>query len=482
MIDRMQQVLQHQCRLTPNRLVLVGVSGGADSLCLLHLLWKLGYPVAVAHLDHNLRPDSAADARSVQELAGAMQLPFYLGREDVAAYADRHMLSVEEAARLIRYRFLFDQAARCQAQAVAVGHTADDQVETILMHLLRGSGLSGLAGMAAYSLPNAWSREIPLVRPLLVAWRNEIEQYVGTAGLQPVEDATNREPRFYRNRLRHELIPTLEQYNPNLRRLIWQMAEILTEDEKNLLHWTEEAWQACLVRHGDNWLALDAFRIAGASLSLQRRLVRQAVQRLRPGLRDVDYAAVERAIAVIQGSSGEQCDLVGGLRLLREGNLIWVAAWEAEIPLAQWAGQDWPQLPAGQEIPLPVPGEFELPGGWRLISRISAATSEALASALANHDPYQVDLDAETLQSSANPLQLRSRRPGDRFQPLGLGGHSMKISDFFINSKLPRRARLQWPLLVCGETIAWVPGLRPSHEFRIRQGTYLLLHFQLVRD
>ena len=479
MIEQFRQHLQEKCRLTPDQPVLVGVSGGPDSLCLLHLLWKLGVPLAVAHLDHGLRPESSADAQYVSEIAASMQIPFYTTREDIGAYAERHMLSIEEAARIVRYRFLFGQAARCQAQAVAVGHTADDQVETVLMHLLRGSGLSGLKGMVAYSLPNPWSREIPLIRPLLAIWREEVEAYLCSAGLQALEDTTNRDKSFFRNRLRLELVPFLENYNPNLRRLTWQMADTLAEEDRALTEWTQDAWNGCLVRQGENWLALDAERLMHQILALQRRLVRRAVHQLRPGLRDLDFAAVGRAIAVIH--SGGRCDLVGGLRLWQEGSLIWVATWEAELPTLGPGGQLWPQLPSRQAVELHLPGVIDLDGGWRLIANLATATPEMLTAALSNQDPYQANLDAGRLFSAAAALELRNRRPGDRFQPLGLDGHSMKLSDFFINRKLPRRARDRWPLLACGETIAWIPGLQLAHNYRLHQDSSLIVHLQLAR-
>ncbi len=479
MIEQFRQYLQEKCYYLPDQRVLVGVSGGPDSLCLLHLLWKLGFPLAVAHLDHNLRPESSADAQYVGEIAASMQIPFYTSREDIGAYANQHMLSIEEAARVVRYRFLFEQATRCQAQAVAVGHTADDQVETVLMHLLRGSGIAGLKGMVAYSLPNPWSQEIPLIRPLLATWRQEIETYLCSTDLQPLQDASNRDTHFFRNRLRHELVPFLEQYNPNLRRLAWQMADTLAEEDRVLLDWAQAAWDSCLVGQGENWLAINSSELSGQALALQRRLVRRAVHQLRPGLRDLDYAAVGRAIDAINTSGA--CDLVGGLRLWRDDSLVWIATWEAEIPALGLDGQLWPQLPSRNAIDLPLPGAIDLDGGWRLTAELVAATPEIITAALSNQDPYQANLDADLLFTTGAALELRTRRPGDRFQPLGLEGHSLKLSDFFINRKLPHRARDRWPLLVCGETIAWIPGLQLAHNFRLHEDSTRIVHLQLAR-
>ena len=168
-LEQFVSAIKGKCLLDSGSAVLVGVSGGPDSLCMLDILRRLDYRLVVAHLDHSLRADSAQEAEQLRHLVEGYSLPFVLERGDVPAYAARHSLSIEEAAREVRYRFLFDQAARCQAPAVAVGHTANDQVETVLMHLLRGSGLAGLRGMSYRSLPNPWSQSIPLVRPLLGA-------------------------------------------------------------------------------------------------------------------------------------------------------------------------------------------------------------------------------------------------------------------------------------------------------------------------
>ena len=209
MLEVVRSVLQNRCGLTPLSRLLVAVSAGPDSLCLLHVLWQLGYSVVVAHLDHGLRVESAAEAAMVQHFAEDLGVQWVCKRQDVQGYATQNGLSIEEAARNLRYRYLFEQAERLEAQAVAVGHNADDQVETVLMHLLRGAGLSGLRGMGHYSLPNPWSQRIPLVRPLLGIWRGEIQAYLDRSGLKPSLDSSNLELRYYRNRLRHELIPHL---------------------------------------------------------------------------------------------------------------------------------------------------------------------------------------------------------------------------------------------------------------------------------
>ena len=284
MLEYLQSVLRTKCELDPRLPVLVGVSGGPDSLCLLDGLHRLGYDLIVAHLDHRLRPESLEEARAVERMAGDRDLPFILEYENVNQYAIQQGNSVEEAARILRYRFLFRVAAAQNFQAVVVGHTADDQVETVLMHILRGAGLDGLKGMTYRSLPNAWSDTIPLVRPLLGAWRDEIMAYINAKDLHPLEDASNLDMRFYRNRLRNELIPYLEGLNPGVRGRLWRMADILAEDHNVLEKITEDIWNACLQESGAGYLAIGLQILADQPLGVRRRLVRRAISMLRPGL------------------------------------------------------------------------------------------------------------------------------------------------------------------------------------------------------
>jgi tRNA(Ile)-lysidine synthase len=405
-------------------------------------------------------------------MAATRGLPFILERVDVSTYAEEHGLSIEEAARTQRYRFLFQAAAAQEAQAVAVGHNADDQVETVIMHLLRGAGLDGLKGMTSRGLPNAWSKTIPLVRPLLGIWREEIIAYLVSNQLTPVEDASNVDTRFYRNRLRHDLIPYLEGYNPGIRKRTWQMADLLAEDYALLEDITEKAWEASLLERGRGYLALDQATLSAQPLGIQRRLVRRAIAALRPGLRDIDFAAVARALdfSATPSASG-QIDLIAGLRLRVESQRLWLAAWEADLP-----DSEWPQISPEVEITVEVPGMTQLNSDWILQSELVEDAETGRKQAMGNNDPNQVWLDLDAIQT---PLYLRARRPGDRLAPLGMGGKSMKISEFMVNVKLPQRARGGWPLVFCAEGLVWAAGLQLAHPFRIRPKTTRLLHLSL---
>jgi tRNA(Ile)-lysidine synthase len=408
----------------------------------------------------------------VQRLAESLGVPFVSARRDVQAYAAQNSRSIEEAARELRYRFLFEQAEKLGLQAVAVGHTADDQVETVLMHLLRGAGLSGLRGMSYRSLPNPWSQTIPLARPLLGIWREEIMEYLSRHSLQPALDASNQDRRYYRNRLRHELIPHLESLNPGARQRIWRMALLLRDEEDIVKEQVDAAWEQCCLDAGEAAVAFDAGRLSGQPKGVQRRLVRRAIAQLRPGLRDIDHLAVERTLEFLaMPTRSGQMDLAARLRLEMTGERLWIANWQADLP-----GADRPQLATGEVLELTVPGTVLLSDGWSLRAEILPADETCRAQAQSNANPYQAWLDLERL---AQPLKVRARRPGERFRPLGMAGHSLKLSDFMVNVGLPKQARPGWPLVVAGGEIAWVAGYRIAETVCVERSTQHILRLTL---
>lgn len=460
MIERLRRILQEDWQLDPGRPLLVGVSGGPDSLSLMDILNRLGYSVVIAHFNHQLRPESGDEAEYVRELADQRGLRFLLGEEDVAQYAKTNHLSIEEAARTMRYRFLFDWASQIRAQAVAVAHTADDQVETVLMHLLRGSGLAGLRGMPPFSLPNAWSQSIPLVRPLLKFWREEVLAYCAERGLIAVVDASNQDLSYFRNRLRLLLIPDLEDYNPSIRRILWQTAEVLRGDFEIVEGVVDETWQACISRTGEGFIAFNFEELRRQPFGIQRHILRRAITALRPGIRDIHFGVIEGALQYLNNPARpDQMDLIGYLRMFWEPGRLWVAARNAELPL-----DEWPQLKDNQSLLIQAPGTLELAGGWQLQIDPVEDLPAALRQAEANADPYRAWLAIDPKRTS---LILRTARPGERFRPMGMVEGRVKLSDFMINQKIPRRARPGWPLVEAGGKIAWIPG------YRIGQGFYL---------
>jgi tRNA(Ile)-lysidine synthase len=482
MIDLLKTVGQYVRRnslLPEAETVVVGVSGGADSLCLLHLLRRLaaerGPHLHVAHLNHGLRAvDSDADARFVADLSQSWGTPCSVGQADVRSLTRDSGLSLEEAARQARYGFLAEVAKAQGARTIAVGHNADDQAETVLMHFLRGSGVTGLRGMlprtrlADYriaaaqqreSVPDGTETQLWLVRPLLNTRRVEIEAYCAHHGLWPRFDLSNEDVTFFRNRLRHELLPALERYNPEIRNLLAHTAEVMAGDYETLRSALDAAWEQMILASGPDEVQLDLLRWRASSIGLQRAAVREAIYRLRRNLRNINWEHVERAVWLgREGQTGQLATLTAGL-VLRVGYRALRIAAEG----AQWL-PDVPQI-AGL-LALRTPGVTSIGNGWRVV--VQDLNSCELPRDYDTADAWVAWLDAAAVGPN---LSLRPRRPGDRFQPQGLCGHSVALHEFMINAKVPRDARAGWPLLAGEYGIAWVCGLRLDERVMVSDAT-----------
>ena len=454
--------------LPTDELAIVGVSGGPDSLCLLDMLHSGGYRVMVAHFDHQLRPEAKLEAEFVGRVAEELKLPFVTESADVRGYAEEHRLSLEESARTLRYRFLFAQARAQHAEVVAVGHTADDQVETILMHFLRGAGLAGLKGMAGRTFLNEFDREIPLVRPILHLWRHETEAYCHEHNLQPVYDPSNSDETYFRNRLRHSLIPDLEKYNPRFKSTLLHTAEALAGDHEALTDAVDSVWAKVVLKADADYVAFRSSVMEEIPPGLRRNIFRRAMESLRPNLRNLDFDTLERASnfmdagkrAVLPDLVPRQVDLTDGLYLYREGDAIYLAAFEADLPSAHW-----PLMEGVYE--LQINGRAKLNENFYL-SAVEVDVETARSFAHENGDAFVAWLDADL---TGNKFTVRTRRTGDVISPLGMNRQTVKLREFFINVKIPRRARTGWPLVCAGEQIVWVPGFCLAHPFRLTEKT-----------
>jgi len=471
MSEKIQAIIENECGLVKDRPIIVGVSGGPDSLCLMDILRQAGYSIIVAHFDHQLRQESGQDARMVEKTAARLMLGCIIDGADVRAHADQEKLSLEEAARNLRYHFMFKLARERNAQAVAVGHTADDQVETILMHFLRGSGIAGLKGMSNRSIIKTFDPEIPVVRPLLNMWREETVVYCAANGLRPHYDSSNDSLNFQRNRIRHLLIPNLESYNPKFRDAVLRMSQSLKSDYAFVMETLETAWQKTVTAMDEDVITFDFHLLSQHSLGLQRNLIKYAMQTLHADM-DVNFSTLERATTLIKDPAHSSLvDLKGGLRILHEANYVYICTSNAKLPF-----NIWPQMPSATPVPVLIPGQIGLAGGWKLSCEYWHIPALVREQAERNEDQFQVWLDAEYIPKS---LELRIRRQGDSFAPLGLGGHSQKLSDFFVNEKVPQRAREHWPLLCAGDEIIWVPGYRPAHPYRLKGSTKNAVYFSV---
>ena len=494
-IDTVRQTIDRYSLLEPDSNVVVAVSGGPDSLCLLHVLCSLRkeYSVRlhVAHLNHCLRgADSAADSVFVWEIAAAWGLPLSRASVNVRVLAQQAKGSVEEIARRERYRFLTSVAAEVGAKHIALGHNADDQTETVLMHWLRGSGLAGLCGMRPKSplgalrlgedmpgQPTSGQAACPtpyLIRPLLYVPRAAIEAYCQEHGLLPRFDRSNLDTTYFRNRIRHELIPYLASYNPNIRELIRRSAEVISGDYDIVRREVDRAWADAVKHEGGDWIALDLARWRDLPIGLQRSLLRLAIQKLRRCLRDIGWEHIENAVWIgREGQTGAQATLPGGLTLT-------IGYDELVIAETDTVPNDYPAFPWLEEelVEIAIPGATPLGrSGWCVLAALSDATEEQVRRAEDNTDPNQAFLDAAQVAR----LVFRPRQSGDRFQPLGMQGQSKSLREFMINQKIPARWRERVPIGVSGNRIAWVAGWRADERFRVGPQTTQILHLQLVR-
>lgn len=466
-------VRYHLLPLADERPVVVGVSGGPDSVALAHMLRRLGYPVHLAHLDHGLREDSAQDAKHVEALAREWGVPFHYERAPVPQLADQRGASLEAVAREVRYTFLFRVARRVQAQAVSVGHTLDDQAETILLHLLRGSGLTGLQGMRPKIF--LWDPNIPLVRPLLGISRGEILTYCQEHGLTYRQDPTNQDLRFTRNRIRHRLLPLLERdFNPRVKQALARLGTVVHQEVAVLEELARQSWEQVVQEVGPGFVFWSLQAMRQQPPGLRYHLWRRMAQLLQPGM-EMALEDVERAEDWLLGRKlSGPVDWFGGLYLaLEPPDRGIIARWGADLPTGFWPQVEDPT----QEYVLAFGERLPLAHGWALEASFPMDIEELWEASAVPGSPQVAWLDADTV---ANPLRVRARRPGDRFAPLGMAGHTMKLSDFFINVKLPRRARERWPLVVHQEHIVWIPGYRLAHPFRVRPDTRRVLRLRLL--
>jgi len=454
-LPQVRETIKRFGMLTPGDAVVVGVSGGPDSVALLDLLSRLrdelGLRLHVAHLNHRLRPEAAEEAEFVRRLASGYGLPVTVDAADVPAYAGERRLSTEMAARELRYAFFTRVLSAVGAAKVALGHQADDQAETVLMNLLRGTGLAGLKGIPPV--------RGPFVRPLIEVRRAAIEAYCASRGLKTCYDASNIQTAYRRNKIRHELLPLLErEYNPALVPALGRLAAVLREEEEFL------AAEAAKVYAGLRSVTVAGVYFDGAAIStlpraMARRVVRLAYREVAGSVYDLDFRHTEEVLRLLERATGREVILPRGVKAVRiHGRLLFRTGAVPAVPDFCY--------------PLPVPGVA-------VIREIGVAVkAELVASGRdpATLPPQEALLDYERVRP---PLFVRRRRAGDLFYPLGHPA-PVRLKSFFINQKIPRYHRDRIPLVVDATGILWVAGVRPAEPVRVTSQTRRCLHLELI--
>ena len=455
---RVAEALERAGYVDNGTLLVVAVSGGPDSMALLYCMVTLresrGIRLHVAHLNHNFREEADEDARFVAAVARRLEVPASVGKADPTAYQrEMGISSFEEAAREVRYRYLTKVASDISAAAVALGHTSDDLAESVLMHILRGSGIHGLKGMDELA---TWSDRVDgpvaiLFRPLLGVNKRDTEDYCKKLGIDFKVDPANRLLRFTRNRLRHDLLPELESYNPRVREALSRLsrsASLVTDllDREVDGHWPEIAQ-----RQSDD-LYLDSTRLETLHPLVQRMVLRRAYREQAGDTRRLGEVHLSAMEELINAAPGKMLTLPKGLWLHRSyGRLILSRRETPPCPFPKLEGVFGFTLPhSGVESAMVIPG-------WRISARF--LTSQALPD-----HPYEAALDATSV---GDIVQIRGRVPGDRFQPLGMSLEK-KLQDFYVDEKVPRAWRDRIPLVVTERGIAWVVGYRVAEWARAR--------------
>lgn len=445
---RFRSALRSGQLLAPADRVLVGLSGGPDSSALLLLLCRWAgttqHRVEAAHFDHQIRDpmERAAEREAVQSLAEHLHVPLHEGAGDIPSSARREHRSYEEQSRIERYRFLKDVAINRGIGAVAVGHTASDQIETILLHLIRGSGLKGLAGMSIEQ-PWVFGPGPRLLRPLLGFTRAETEAYCKIRGVEPHRDSQNLSAAYLRNRVRAEILPLLSSFNPAVGAAILRLGRAASVQEALL----DALCCTILPRltSGQDKLALltlDQLRDLPEAVRVELFLRAYAIA--SGDRRGLSSRHVEALSKLVLGSAEGSLDLPRSIRAHLEGG---------RVSLTRRAGRTDRQ--AGEppsETELSIPGQTQW-GPWS----ITACFPEAMETHWAS-EPYSAVFDADQL---VMPIIVRSRLPGDRIRPLGMHGNK-KVQDVLVDAHIPRSQRDRIPIICSQDTVLWVAGVRRS--------------------
>jgi tRNA(Ile)-lysidine synthase len=450
--------------------VVVGVSGGADSVCLLHILHKyqsaLGIELHVAHLNHGLRGgDADADAEFVRALAERLGLEATIEKRDVAGYRARHGLTLEEAAREVRYRFLAETAG---GDTVAVAHTRNDHVETVMLHLLRGAGLSGLVGLKETStLSHKRITSLKIIRPLICLTRAEVEAYCRASGLEYRDDATNESLTPTRNRIRLQLLPEIRrQYNPRVDEALERLSRLAGDDADFIELRAAEAADL-VVRTEGELTVIDRAGLAGLHPALRRAVLRAALAGALGSAKDIEAGHVEDMLDIATGGAGRMIDLPQGLVFRAGYGQAYLGKVSASLPGTS------PVIEGRYR--LTVPGETLLPG-WRVIAELLPRS--AVGEFPSTDDGLTAVMDAEC---AGRELTVRGRQDGDRFHPLGLGAEK-KLKDFFIDARVPRDFRPGIPVVEGRGHIVWVAGYRLDERVRVTERTSEVLRLVFQPD
>lgn len=467
--------------IEPGDSVLVGVSGGPDSVALLHIILSLAQQfsirVGVAHLNHSLRQkDSDDDAEFVASFARNFDLPCYIKKEDVSKYRHEKKLSLEEAARIVRYRFFESVAEKYMFNKIALGHNADDNAELVIMQLLRGSGPLGISGIPPV-------RNGKIIRPLIKLTKSEILEFLAVNELKFVLDKSNNDQRYLRNRIRHHLIPYLKSsYNKRIVETINRFASIIRSEEEWIDDLIKPIFNKSVLAAENNSVALSISSINELHIAAQRRIIRKAIAEIKGNLRRITFSHIESVISLLNSGHAFGCiDLPDRIWIKRDGDTISFSREKSLLRDLYKKLSDENKLSFEYRILKPEAGfKAEIFPRSLLIKELGLNMEFSKIDIKnlpdihhAGHNVAFFDMDKLSF-----PLVLRNFRPGDKFQPLGMSG-TQKVKKYFINNKVARVQRAKCLILLSQDKIMWVVGYRIDDFFKVKQSARNILKVEL---
>lgn len=456
LIERTAETIKKHSMLSGGETVLVGLSGGPDSVCLITVLHALApdldLKLHAVYVDHGLRPEETPEEiEFASDLCLKLGVPFGVRRIDPKPHAGKHGLSLQDAARTLRYEALEEAAAEAGAGAIAVGHNLDDQVETFMMHVLRGSGPRGLSG-----IPPVRDN---IIRPLIEIERKEIEEFLDSEGISYITDPSNLKHDYLRNRLRADIMPVLKKINPSIPETLARTTEILRDEDRYLELQVTKTLMKLITRMSDASIELFLVPLENLDRVILRRVLRRAVDATE-GLRGISFRHIEDIMHLIkEGSAGDRLYLPRDVRVIKKYSTLLLTS-EPPQKLGTYG------IGPGEEVAL------------REAGLVLTATLEEKAPAITDSDTAV--LDADKLEF---PLELRARRDGDYFCPEGFGKRK-KLQDYFVDEKVPRDERDTVPIVTSGDDIVWVAGMRADDRYVAGGSTkrFLVLQIKRLRD
>lgn len=451
-LNKVKTAIKKHSMLSGGETVLVGLSGGADSVCLLTALNKLsvefGIKLHAIYIDHGLRPvEVPAEIEFCKKLCEGLSLPFITKTVDVKTFAAELGINKQEAARELRYKAFNEALFELGGGRVALGHTADDQVETFLMRMLRGAGPKGLSGIPPVRKD--------IIRPLIEIERAEIEGFLDELRVNYITDSSNLKDDYLRNRLRHIFIPELKKINPSISMTTARTMAILREEESYFELIVTKTLMRLISRKTDSRIELFLSPIETMERVILRRVLRRAIGETR-GLRGLEFSHIEEIIGLIkQGQPGDRLNLPKGLRVIKDYALLIITSEQPQRLVTHT---------------LNIPGEAVL---REIQSVIKASIGEEMSGTGDKRTIIILDAD-----KTGNQLVIRARQEGDFFYPMGFGKRK-KLQDFFVDEKIARELRDTIPVILSGKEIVWLAGLRGDERFKVTKETKRFLKLEL---